>query len=53
MDQLLGAIPAVDQRPQDHNDQIQKDIVNLIENFERVFVAYINENYRSFTERDL
>ena len=38
---------------ENHNDKILSDITNLIENFEKVFVAYINENYRSFTERDL
>jgi uncharacterized membrane protein YheB (UPF0754 family) len=38
---------------ENHNDQILSDITNLIENFEKVFVTYINENYRSFTERDL
>lgn len=32
------------------NDKVLRDISNLLENFERVFVAYINENYRSFTE---
>ena len=36
-----------------HNDSVLKDINILIENFERIFVTYINENYRSFTERDL
>ena len=38
---------------ENHNDQVLSDITNLIENFEKVFVSYINENYRSFTERDL
>ena len=38
---------------ENHNDQVLTDITNLIENFEKVFVTYINENYRSFTERDL
>ena len=38
---------------ENHNDKILSDITNLIENFEKVFVTYINENYRSFTERDL
>ena len=38
---------------QDVNDQVFADIVNLIENFEKVFVAFINENYRTFTESDL
>ena len=38
---------------ENHNDKILSDISNLIENFEKVFVTYINENYRSFTERDL
>ena len=38
---------------ENHNDKILSDITNLIENFEKVFVTYINENYRSFTEREL
>ena len=36
-----------------HNDLINRDVMNIMENFERVFVSYINDNYRSFTEKDL
>lgn len=30
-----------------------KGINSLVDRFENIFVAYINENYRSFTEQDL
>ena len=35
------------------NDHINRDVMTIMENFERVFVSYINDNYRSFTEKDL
>lgn len=51
---MLNQLPPVKNTyMENHNDKVLSDITNLIENFEKVFVAYINENYRSFTERDL
>ena len=38
---------------QDPKDAVLSDTINIMENFERIFVAYINDNYRSFTESDL
>lgn len=38
---------------QDPKDGTLRDITNLIENFERIFVGFINDNYRTFTESDL
>lgn len=46
-------LPAKGEFMGDHRDKVLRDVQNLIDNFERVFVAYINENYRSFTEQDL
>jgi hypothetical protein len=34
-------------------DQVHRDLHTIIDNFESVFVAYINQNYRTFTEKDL
>ena len=37
----------------DKTDKTLCEVIELVDNFERVFVAYINENYRTFTENDL
>lgn len=34
-------------------DKVHRDLVTIIDNFESVFVAFINQNYRTFTEKDL
>ena len=37
----------------DPNDIVHRDLMLILENFERVFVAFLNQNYRSFTEKDV
>lgn len=34
-------------------DGVHRDLNTIIDNFESVFVAFINQNYRTFTEKDL
>ena len=34
-------------------DLVHRDLNTIIDNFESVFVAFINQNYRTFTEKDL
>ena len=35
------------------NEVIKGEIRDLVDNFEKVLMTYINENYRSFTEKDI
>ena len=53
MELLDQKLPNTIEFRQDLVDQNVQDVVNTIESFEKIFVAYINENYRSFTEQDL
>jgi len=48
----LRAFDKIDQKTKE-GDRLETDVITIIQNFEKVLVAYINENYRSFTERDL
>ena len=36
-----------------HNDLVFRDMINLISNFEALFVSYTRENYKTFTEKDV
>jgi hypothetical protein len=53
MKMLDQKLPSKFEFMQDTNDKALSEVINLLDNFERVFVAYINENYRTFTESDL
>ena len=35
------------------NEVVKREITELIDNFERTFIGYINKNYNSFTENDV
>ena len=50
MELLDEKLPDTVEFRQDAVDQNVQDVVNTIESFEKIFVAYINENYRSFSE---
>ena len=37
----------------DQNETVKRDIVEIIENFEKTFVGFINSNFGTFTENDV
>ena len=37
----------------DPNETVKREISDLIDNFQKTFICYINENYGSFTEADV
>lgn len=37
----------------DQHETVKREIIDLIDNFERTFVSYINSNFGTFTEKDV
>ena len=37
----------------DQNETVKREINNVIDNFEKTFVSYINSNFGTFTEKDV
>jgi hypothetical protein len=43
------SLPPADEDP---SDRVRLDILSIMDSFEQIFVAFLNQNYRSFTESE-
>lgn len=50
----LSSIPKVEPvKDECHNDEVFRDMINLITNFEAIFVSFTRDNYNTYSEKDV